>query len=208
MSYPQLYLGWLKKNSYIFSKQIRGSYLVLAYQEGTSLSSTPVVDLFIPQAEPADLMWSVPPPTIEEASSTHEAKLYYLPALTSSIIDLRKAFPDAIIHTLPIGSPQFPALGENVTQLQLPIIDDYLLKAIHRARLTKTEFEITQIRKANEISSRAHEVVMRVLGKGVRGLIQRESGAAIERPLLPGEWNIEKEAEAEALFVASCRGEG
>ena len=155
MSYPQLYLGWLKKNSYIFSKQIRGSYLVLAYQEGTSLSSTPVVDLFIPQAEPADLMWSVPPPTIEEASSTHEAKLYYLPALTSSIIDLRKAFPDAIIHTLPIGSPQFPALGENVTQLQLPIIDDYLLKAIHRARLTKTEFEITQIRKANEISSRA-----------------------------------------------------
>ena len=28
------------------------------------------------------------------------------------------------------------------------------------------------------------------------------------RPLLPGEWLIEKEAEAEAIFVASCRREG
>ena len=38
---------------------------------------------------------------------------------------------------------------------------------------------------------------MRTLGRAVKGLIQREPGAAIERPLLPGEWLIEKEAEAE-----------
>jgi len=50
---------------------------------------------------------------------------------------------------------------------------------------------------------------MRVLGAAVKGKIQREATAAKgERPLLPGEWLIEKEAEAEAIFVASCRREG
>ena len=62
--------------------------------------------------------------------------------------------------------------------------------------------------KQNEISSRAHEIVMRLLGRAVRKAIVREPGAGVERPLLPGEWLIEKEAEAEAVFVASCRCEG
>ena len=50
---------------------------------------------------------------------------------------------------------------------------------------------------------------MRVLGQGVRRAI-RVPGADERkgRPLLPGEWLIEREAEAEALFVASCRREG
>jgi len=42
----------------------------------------------------------------------------------------------------------------------------------------------------------------------VRGKIEKGKGAGVVRPLLPGEWLIEKEAEAEAIFVASCRREG
>jgi Xaa-Pro dipeptidase len=49
---------------------------------------------------------------------------------------------------------------------------------------------------------------MRVLGLAVRGKIEKGKGAGVDRPLLPGEWLIEKEAEAEAVFVASCRREG
>jgi len=49
---------------------------------------------------------------------------------------------------------------------------------------------------------------MRVLGAAVRGVITKGKGAGETRPLLPGEWLIEKEAEAEAIFVASCRREG
>ncbi|KAF9059041.1 hypothetical protein BDP27DRAFT_1431907 [Rhodocollybia butyracea] len=49
---------------------------------------------------------------------------------------------------------------------------------------------------------------MRVLGKAVKGSIERGPGASVDRPLLPGGWSIEKEAEAEAFFVASCRREG
>ena len=46
---------------------------------------------------------------------------------------------------------------------------------------------------------------MRLLGCGVRGLVHRNKS---DRPALPGEWLIQKEAEAEAVFVASCRREG
>lgn len=62
------------------------------------------------------------------------------------------------------------------------------------------------IRKANEISSRAHEVIMRVLGKAVKDKLSGKSQAGTL--LMPGDWLIEKEAEAEAIFVASCRREG
>ena len=182
---------------------------MLVYQEGTSFASNPAAELFIPKAEPADLMWSVPPPSLEEAAQRHDAtRIAYLSDLTEAVLNFSKAFPDAVFHTLPIGSPLFPEIKGDVSQLKLSPTDQYLLPALHQARLIKTEYEITQIRKANEISSRAHEVVMRTLGRAVKGLIQKEPGAAIARPLLPGEWLIEKEAEAEAIFVASCRREG
>jgi Xaa-Pro dipeptidase len=102
------------------------------------------------------------------------------------------------------------------------VTDAFLLGALHRARLVKDEDEIALIRcvpflshlssvnppcrKACEISSRAHETVMRVLGLGVRKgapKFKKPQGAL----LMPSEWLIEKEAEAEALFVASCRRE-
>jgi len=49
---------------------------------------------------------------------------------------------------------------------------------------------------------------MRVLGAAAKGGIVAGAGAGVDRPLLPGEWLIQKEAEAEAIFVASCRREG
>ena len=88
----------------------------------------------------------------------------------------------------------------------------YLLAALHRARLVKTLEEVALIRHANAISSRAHEVVMRVLGLGVSALTHDANHpphvADDPRPSLPSEWLITKEYEAEALFVASCRREG
>ncbi|KAJ8521325.1 hypothetical protein ONZ45_g1973 [Pleurotus djamor] len=193
-----------------------GSYLLATYQAGTSLEESPSVDLFIPKAELADLMWSVPPPSLEEAGTTHDAtRIDHHAALPDVIATLAKAYPDALCHTLPKGSPLFPSLPAEYPNLFLSagektiaVTDLYLLPALQTARLTKTEAEITAIRQANQISSRAHEVVMRVLGAAVKGAIAKGDGAGISRPLLPGEWLIEKEAEAEAIFVASCRREG
>lgn len=197
---------------YLSGCTIPSSFLLAAYQPGTSLSITPSVELFIPKVEPEDLMWTVPPPTLDEAKKNHDVTdIDHTAALPAAIERLIKALPGALFHTLPRNSPLFPILPEEYTQQVLSlggaVTDLYLLPALHQTRLTKDADEIAAIKHANEISSRAHEVVMRVLGKAVKGKIQAEAGV-VKRPLLPGEWLIEKEVEAEAIFVASCRREG
>jgi Xaa-Pro dipeptidase len=174
------------------------------------------VELFIPKAELADIMWSVPPPSLHDAAEMYDVtRVDHPSALPSAIAILIKALPGALFHTLPRGSPLFPILSDEYTSPVLApeneggaVTDLYLLPALHKARLTKDEDEIAAIKHANQISSRAHEVVMRVLGMAVKGGLQEAAAAVKDRPLLPGEWLIEKEAEAEAVFVASCRREG
>ncbi|KAJ3755989.1 metallopeptidase family M24-domain-containing protein [Lentinula raphanica] len=176
---------------YLSGCTVPASYLLVAFQDGTGLSQKPSIELFIPKAELADMMWSVPPPSPEAAKQTHDVTRIDHPAAVPNAIQvLLKAFPDALFHTLPRGSPLFPTIPAEFTELVMSsenkdagISDLFLLPALHQARLIKDQQEIDWIRKANEISSRAHEVVMRVLGKA-------------------------KEAEAEAIFVASCRREG
>jgi Xaa-Pro dipeptidase len=199
---------------YLSSCNVPSSYLLVAYQPGTSLDKTPSVELFIPEANLADMMWSVPPPSIAAATETHDVtRVDHPPALPAAIAKLLKALPNALFHTLPRSSPLFPAVSEDYLQPVLAheggaVTDYYLLSALHRARLLKEPHEIELIQKACDISSRAHEVVMRVLGAAVKGGIVAGAGAGVDRPLLPSEWLIEKEAEAEGIFVASCRREG
>ncbi|KII91477.1 hypothetical protein PLICRDRAFT_38236 [Plicaturopsis crispa FD-325 SS-3] len=197
---------------YLTGCALPSSYVLLAYQPGTSLAKAPSAELFIPKAEPADIMWSVPPPELSAAQSLYDASnVAHTTELGASIAKHLKAFPDALFHTLPRDSPLFPVLPAahtNPIVAEGAISDAYLLPALHHARLIKTPAEIALIRQANAISSRAHEVVMRMLGQAVRGEIRKGPGAGTNRPLLPGEWLIEKEPEAEAVFVASCRREG
>jgi Xaa-Pro dipeptidase len=159
-------------------------------------------------------MWSIPPPTIPEARETHNvSNILHTKSLSSSFLSALAAAPDALVHALP-QTPQFPALPPPLfagAAHSSSLSDAYLLQALHRARLTKSDAEVQRIRRANEISSRAHEVVMRVLGAGVRAApltAPRDSETQCHHPLLPGNWLIEREAEAEAIFVASCRREG
>ncbi|KAF8198100.1 metallopeptidase family M24-domain-containing protein [Pholiota molesta] len=172
---------------YLTGCTVPSSFVLAAYQPGTSLESNPSVDLFIPKANLEDMMWSVPPPSLEAAKQVHDVTAVdYTTALPAAIDTLLKALPEALFHTLPRNSPLFPTLPAEYTQQVLSadgaVTDLYLLSALQTA----------------QISSRAHETVMRVLGA---------AGAGVTRPLLPGEWLIEKEAEAEAIFVASCRRE-
>ncbi|KAF8257663.1 Creatinase/aminopeptidase [Lactarius quietus] len=167
-----------------------------------------ITTLFIPKAEPADLMWSVPPPTLDVARKTHDVTdVLYTSSFASSLAGA--VTNNALVHVLPQTGefPAPPSLPAGARQL-----DTYLLSALHRARLTKSAAEIARIRHANAISSRAHEVVMRVLGAGVRRALAGPQGGTKGKGApavtLPGEWLIEKEAEAEAIFVASCRREG
>ncbi|TFY51712.1 hypothetical protein EVG20_g10871 [Dentipellis fragilis] len=197
--------------NYLSDCNVPSSYLLLTVTPASLESSS--LSLFIPKAEPADIMWSVPPPSLEAARQSYDAAYVgHTEELSKAISEALVSYPNAILHTLPSASPLFPELAAKYTELAkgsptATVTDVYLLPALHKARLIKTAEEIELIRKANQISSRAHEVVMRVLGNGVRGL-DRPKEAGVDRPLLPGEWLIEKEAEAEAIFVASCRREG
>lgn len=187
---------------------------MLAHTSG-STSATMELQLFIPEADPDEVMWSGAPPTLEEAQRCHDAtKISYSSTLSDAISMLVKALPDALFHTLPRHSTFFPDVADVYTQLVTTsetsaCTDLYLLPSLHAARLIKDDYEVAALRNANAISSRAHEVVMRVLGLAVKGQIPRPKDSELrDRPLLPSEWLIEKEAEAEALFVASCRREG
>jgi Xaa-Pro dipeptidase len=221
---------------YLTGCDIPSSYLLVTHQDGTSLAEQPSVHLFIPPISEDDLMWSVPPPSLAAAKEMHQATQYSaVTDLPNAISTLLKAFPNALFHTLP-GNNNFPAIPEAYTSLitssatvsALPTsprspratsfnLDDgghgltelYLQAALHLARLTKDESEIELVRKANAISSRAHETVMRVLGNAAKhGITSKKMGLTEGKALLPGQWLIEKEAEAEAIFVASCRREG
>jgi len=159
--------------------------------------------LFIPEASLDDMTWSVPPPSLTEAREKYDTSfsIAYLDSLKSS---LPKAASDTI-HVLP-SSENLPSTSAYTKEAKTQVDDSLILRAIHEARITKTAAEIELIRTANSISSRAHETVMRVLGRAVKLGLRSTSDTGVVT--LPGDWLIEKEAEAEALFVAACRREG
>jgi Xaa-Pro dipeptidase len=146
-------------------------------------------------------MRAQPPPTLEAARALFDAtSLHAASSLPSALSSLDAS--TTTLHVLP-PSPHFP-LPAHATPAGAE--SAYLLPALHRARLTKDAAELALIRRACGISSRAHETVMRVLG----GAVRSAAAPAVPegRPALPGEWLIEREDEAEAIFVASCRREG
>lgn len=165
----------------------------------------------IPEEDPLETMWSPPPPTLDAAKGIYDAKfLGYASHFATVLNKLLSAHPDAVIHTLPRGTDPFPTLHPEFCSGKFADTntEQYFLTAIHRARLIKTDAEIELMRKANEISSRAHEVVMRLLGQGVVDLSRPVKVTRTGTPSLPADWRITREAEAEAVFVASCRREG
>lgn len=202
---------------YLTGCNVPGSYFLALYDPTSSsalvqnqgLDHTLNTTLYIFEPTVVDLLWSPAPPTLQEARDMYAVdKIEHPPKLVTDISQLPQG---TIIHILP-ETDQFPnVVASEVDGLKAALqsastkTTEYLLPALHRTRLIKDPYEIAMIRKANDISSRAHEVIMRVLGSAVAGKIKKQSART---PLLPGEWLIEKEAEAEAIFVASCRREG
>jgi len=158
--------------------------------------------LFIPPADPLVTMWSVAPPNLEEARAKFDSDdIQYTTALEAQISKF-----SGTIHTLP-ATMEFPSLPSSLKSKK----DDELRTALHIARMVKTDYEIELIREANRISSGAHEVLMRELGRyAKKRLSASDSGGDKERTGKEGimEWEVESEGDAEALFVATCRRMG
>ena len=172
-------------------------------------SLPPQHHLFIPAADPLETMWSVAPPSLQEAKDTLDSdETKYTSTLSGQLDHIGQVY----LHTLPI-TIEYPPLPPSVLKLTFggEHSTDYLLTALHIARLTKDEAEIALIREANRISSGAHEVLMNELGRyaesrAVGSGKNSEKGRTGKEGLV--EWEVESEGDAEALFVATCRREG
>ncbi|CAK9783961.1 Creatinase/aminopeptidase [Cutaneotrichosporon oleaginosum] len=164
--------------------------------------------LFIPPADPLETMWSVAPPTLEDAAARFDAgAILSTTELESHIAQLE----GTTIHTLPV-THEFPPLPSSVLEAlkKNKHCTEHLRRAFHLARLTKTPEEIELIRKANTITSCAHEVVMRELGRYAAKRAKTIAAGTKERTGFkgPAQWEVESEQDAEALFVAACRRMG
>ncbi|WRT69710.1 uncharacterized protein IL334_006700 [Kwoniella shivajii] len=191
------------------------SVAVTAFLPASSDISSVSHHLFIPPADPEETMWSVPPPSLDEARALYDSDLIEhttaLPAQLGEIIrsSRNQGLSDVILHTLP-RTMDHPALPSFLDETEgISISTDHLLTALHIARMVKDDTEIQLIKRANAISSGAHEVVMRELGNFAARRANGE-GTQNVRSGVEGlkEWEIESEADAEAVFVAACRRMG
>ncbi|WVR08020.1 hypothetical protein IAU60_005064 [Kwoniella sp. DSM 27419] len=169
--------------------------------------------LFIPREDPAETMWSVPPPSLDEAKARYDSDdIQYTETFPK---ELKRSIERAgnrtlILHTLPrtLEYPALPAILSTTDGVEEN--DVYLFKALHIARLVKDEAEIDLIKRANHISSGAHEVVMRELGRFATSRSRNTAHHKSKRTGCEGltEWEIQSEGDAEAVFVAACRRMG
>jgi Xaa-Pro dipeptidase len=165
-------------------------------------------------------MWSVPPPNLDQAKDMFDFEANELgftgtddQALWNSLVS---GSEDKTVHVLSTTTADgtYPSFPEWMTTAlskssNIQITADHLQRAFHYARLIKTDEEISYIREACRITSGAHEVVMRELGK----FAKRRQGEASDVGRRDGkeglsEWEIESEGDAEAVFVAACRRAG
>ena len=178
--------------SYVTGCPIDSASVLISIPEGTH-------ELFIPPADPLVTMWSVAPPTVEEAEARLESdNIRYTTELEARLPK------DITIHCLPMTT-EFPALPSALVKLSKDqICSEYLVTACQMARLTKDEAEIDLIREANRISSAAHETLMKELGRFSQGRRkhERKLGDGVHK------WEVESEGDAEALFVATCKRAG
>jgi Xaa-Pro dipeptidase len=214
---------------YLTGSLIESSTLVIDLPLNNGVLGKATRKLFIPQATAEASLWSVPPPSLEVAASRcgfSKEEMGY-----SGINDepyvmnlLGNAQKTTVVHVLTtkLLDPFYPQPSSWLTQLWDPkneyapfFTSEFLLKALQRARLIKTSQEIEYIREANRITSGAHEVVMKELGRFARRRDVNAIGPdgktpATKRTGKEGltEWEIESEADAEAVFVATCKRAG
>lgn len=160
----------------------------LLYDVGTDY-----LTLFIPSADPRDVVWLGPVPSIEECESKydvdHVCHLQYLKGcILDWIIEYRKA--DAKIYVL--HEDQTPKVSDSLSVLDHksgtsftietpPLFNSTLLKpAMDAARVIKSPYEISMIRKANKITAAAHRAVLTRVSK------------------------LTNEIQIEAIFQAAC----
>lgn len=180
-----------------------GSALTIRYENDAGAEFDPArveARLFLPSVDPDEVMcvlfllncltaahtsrcrWCGMPPTPESLASTLS-----LTSITSGWSPIQLAPPNhpylqTYVHTLPWTAPPKQRASINGPSFT----SEYLIKALHEARRTKSPQEIEWMCKANEITSGAHKRLMQAVASG----------------------EVKDENAAEAEFVSYCRRHG
>lgn len=136
--------------------------------------------LFIPPIDPESVIWSGLPVSAEEALQKWDVdEVKYTNEINATLAHVGASKQKGTIFAIP------NQVSEKVTFIEFDEKNFSVLKeAIEVTRVVKDEFEVAMIGKANDISSRAHESVM----KKVR--------------------HVRNECELEALFIGECIAAG
>lgn len=164
------------------ASEVRGASVVVSLkstfnascQDSISVAENDVETvLFVPPSDPLEVMWCGLPPSLQQIkhklSDLTEVK--YCTDLDSYLESKTRS---GLILTLPSTSH---ARAQS---------DPKLLEAIHEARTIKTAEELEIMAHANQISSEAHESVMKALNTN----------------------KVKSELEAESVFLSACRSHG
>ncbi|KAF2877365.1 putative Xaa-Pro aminopeptidase pepP [Massariosphaeria phaeospora] len=131
--------------------------------------------LFIPPIEPDEVMWSGLPMSVEEAQEKYDVDAVKTTKEVNSYLTSTSSSAQSTVFAIP------DQVSDHITFLSFKAKDFSLLKpAIETCRVTKSDYEIALIRKANAISTAAHIGVMKAAAKATN------------------------ETELEAVFLASC----
>ncbi|PHH92817.1 hypothetical protein CDD83_4726 [Cordyceps sp. RAO-2017] len=136
--------------------------------------------LFIPPIDPADVIWSGLPVSIDDALAQYDVdEVKFTTEINPTLVQLGAQNPKSTVFAI-AGQ-----VSDHVTFLEFENKDFAALKeSIEASRVVKDEFEVAMIRKANHVSGLAHKAV-----------IQRAKSAQYER-------------ELEAAFLERCVAQG
>jgi Xaa-Pro dipeptidase len=134
---------------YLTGCNIPDSYYIYDIQSNKST-------LFIPAIDPDDVIWSGLPLTAEDAQAQYDVdEVKYADQVSSVLASLSAANPSGTFYGIENQISDHISLSSFAKQ-DLNI----LKKSIATARVIKDEYEVAQLRKANQISGWGHKNVM------------------------------------------------
>ncbi|RYO43018.1 putative Xaa-Pro aminopeptidase [Alternaria arborescens] len=153
---------------YLSGCELPDSYLVYEI-------ATDKLTLFIPPVEPDEVIWSGLPMSPEEAKAKYDIDECLTTKDVNSHLASQSESAQSTIYAIP------EQVSDHVTFISYKEKEFKQLKtAIEYCRVTKSDYEIALIRKANVISTAAHEAVMKAASKA------------------------QNECELEAVFLKAC----
>ncbi|KAF1830741.1 putative Xaa-Pro aminopeptidase pepP [Decorospora gaudefroyi] len=137
--------------------------------------ATETLTLFIPPIEPDEVIWSGLPMSVEEAKSKYDIDDCKTTQDVNGHLTSTSESAQSTVYAIP------EQVSDHITFISYKEKDFEQLKpAIENCRVTKSDYEIALIRKANVISTAAHEAVMKAASKA------------------------QNECELEAVFLKAC----